>query len=708
MSSHALRLPLVLLVACLAFTLPYLTFAAPALPGFHANSGASQTSAATLSSAARNQEFSRLLQDNNVAASDQTKFSSTFQKLPADLQTAILQSTSPRLLSPAYTRVSDKYLSAAASAALIAAMATPSFTAVSPTEGEAGTYSYATGTGLNVNCKATLDGTQLSSVYINFPPIFPNTLFFSIPTSVSRGVNHNLAVTNTATSRTSSAMAYKIIAQRSYRGYYGWAFSNFGDPTIPWTAYADYFGASAVQYSDGTHRPAAQTWYDHNYKGVGGGGNCFGMSVSSLRFKYGLAMGYWNHWLHTAPNALPFVWGYPTPPSSQTKETVQEYQGSWLSQEVLTTHATTSQQDAHAAFNRVNTLLGGPNHPVLLMWGHGSGHAVVPYATAVSGDDHQLICYDNNYPYTVTETNGPDTTISHVAWGANSFSDPTESWAQVGECMSYAEVTPPTPHLPGASFGGPGSSGAVVSADPGTDLTQVTDEGGHTFFNADGSVNTNPATRIPNSAIVYPLNASLVPAVRVGMADGSVRPGSRPTLIVFGEATGKSLTFEFGGSAATKNLQFYVPGLTLALQTSGGGKLRAFDILKSTRGFELQNPAAVRPTVIDLIHTEAAGDRHYQLRNLTGLGAASLFLRPLLDGSKLDIQAPAGLRFDHNLGAPLGQGQGRAVFAGLSTKTSRAQFGLDDWEAINSSSLLLLHLNAAGAASQTLHVAPAK
>ena len=84
---------------------------------------------------------------------------------------------------------------------------------------------------------------------------------------------------------------------------------------------------------------------------------------------------------------------------------------------------------------------------------------------------------------------------------------------------------------------------------------------------------------------------------------------------------------------------------------------------------KILNPAAVRPTAIDVIHSQPAGDRVFQLRNLTGLGAPSLFLRPLIDGSKLDIQGNTGLRFDLNLRAPLGQGEGRTSFVGLATQT---------------------------------------
>ncbi len=320
MRSHALRLPSALALTCLVFTFAGSSaFAADsgrrlALPAIQVSPALQAREAAlSLTPAARLQEFTRLMQENNVAQQDRPQFSAQFQQLPDDLQMSILERTSPRVNSPVVSKLNTKYLGSAMASGAILAMLTPSGKAVVPDKGETGAWSYATGTGLNTNCKATLDGGQMESVYLNIPPFLPNSLFFRVPAGASRGVNHSLAVVNTSSSRTSAAIPYAVVAMRGYRGLYGWQFSNFGDPTVPWEMYRDYFGASAVQYSDGTHRPAAQTWYDHNYKGVGGGGNCFGMGLSSLRFRNHALISYWHTWFSTPPNAFPFVWNYPTP-----------------------------------------------------------------------------------------------------------------------------------------------------------------------------------------------------------------------------------------------------------------------------------------------------------------------------------------------------------------------------------------------------------
>ena len=116
-------------------------------------------------------------------------------------------------------------------------------------------------------------------------------------------------------------------------------------------------------------------------------------------------------------------------------------------------------------------------------------------------------------------------------------------------------------------------------------------------------------------------------------------------------------------------------------------------------------PTALHPTALDVIHVIPSGEHVFQLPNLSGLGATSLFLRPAADGSRLDLQSPAGLRFDLNLLAPLGKGQGKASFAGLVTQAAGGvHLAFDDWERPDKSALLLQHLNATGAVQQTVHV----
>ena len=196
-----------------------------------------------------------------------------------------------------------------------------------PSQGAPGAWSYAFGNGFNADCKVIFDGVQVESHYLAMDvEFFPKSMAFKVPTNATRDQMHQVLVRNTATSAETAAVAYEIVAPRGYRGYHGWKFSNFSRASIDWKLYANYFGALTVEYANGTHRPAAQQWYDDAYSSAGAGGNCYGMSVSSLRVR--------NHefdhmfhagFLTNAGTAQPWCWWYDW--NDTTRETVQQQQG---------------------------------------------------------------------------------------------------------------------------------------------------------------------------------------------------------------------------------------------------------------------------------------------------------------------------------------------------------------------------------------------
>jgi hypothetical protein len=59
---------------------------------------------------------------------------------------------------------------------------------------------------------------------------------------------------------------------------------------MPWENFRHYFGADEVEDGASHHLPAAQAWYDSVYRGVGGGGNCFGMTLRAIRTLF------WHPW----------------------------------------------------------------------------------------------------------------------------------------------------------------------------------------------------------------------------------------------------------------------------------------------------------------------------------------------------------------------------------------------------------------------------
>jgi len=553
-----------------------------------------------------------------------------------------------------------------------------------PDQGARGTWAYVMGLNFNNNCKVLFDGVQAESYYLECAEFFPKSMAFKVPSGASLGSMHDVAVKDLAADTTTGSVEFKVVAPRGYRGYWGWKFSNFSWQNIPWEMYRDYFGASNVQYADGTHKPAAQSWYDAAYKKAGRGGNCYGMSVSSLRLRNNELNTYWHAWFDNPANNQDYVWDYPW--QTETRQTVQEDQGAWYTQEVLDVHTNLYSTQSHRdCFNRAASLVNyWSNRPVLVIWAPNWGHTMVPYSTEVAGDDRKIIVWDNNNPYSETETGSPDPSVATVHWAANTFS---YGGADKGVCLSYDECTPANPHLPGSAYGGPGSETVVMAVEPGTKLSQITDEAGRKFFNPDGTVNQNPGTRIPFSMYMPPLvqaaRRTVQPRLRLGAAKPAAPrasvPSNGPSLYLFGRASGKSLTFNIAGQG-TKQVNCFMRGQVLDLRAAGAGDLRMSNLLQTNHRVEVLNPAALQPTKVSLMRTRQAGDRVFELENLQNLGTQNLRLTPAADGSRLDVEAAPGAKFDLLLRGPVGQGQQQTRFGNVAIQgQTRAVMRPDSW-----------------------------
>ena len=574
-----------------------------------------------------------------------------------------------------------------------------------PEQGQVGEWAFAIGNGFNANCQVRIEGTPVETNFLDWSnEFFPNSLAFRVPATQPRGVDRAVTVHNNATNKSTAAVMYHLIAPRGYRGYYGWQFGNFSDATIPWEALRHYYGQSAVEYPDGTHRPSVQTWYNSSYKGMGGGGNCFGMSVSSLRERNDNRWTLWETWFGANPQYYPWPYAWRT----ETKQTVQEAQGGWATQEFLETYVNiTATQDHKACFNRVASLVGNwVNRPILVFWwAGGGGHAVVPYKTEVAGDDHRMILYDNNNPYRENETGSIDPSVGHVYWGANSFA---YAGANEAYCVSYNECTPATRHLPGSEFGGPGSSTVLAVLDPGTHASQITDQAGRTFFNPDGTINENPNTKIPLSLKLGPM-LQQPPILRPGpvlrpglplLLQGPPIPPDWPEIYVFNNARGKSLTFNLA-AGANQRFRFFSNGFVASIEGAGPGLIRLNNLL-NTRDLEILNPNVFLLSRAQIIRSRPVGDRVFDLTNFQNLGPAAVRLVPAGDGSSLEVRGPTGLQFDLGVQGPVGLGMQGAGFAGLQLATnSRAILIPQNWGNLLQSGLRLELRNLQTNALQT-------
>jgi len=631
-----------------------------------------------LSPLQRSNEFQRILQEANVPDDQIQKNLQQFRGLPGDLQESILTATSskwamranlPVKMIPAYTL---KYQLLRPGMVLLL---NPYISSIWPAEGSPNNWAYIFGNMFNDNCTVYFDGTAVDTNYLSFSvEFFPNSLAFRVPTGTPLGSDHQVQVRNAANNRTSNTVTYRIIASRGYRGYHGWKFANFGDPTIPWACYRDFFGASAVEYPNGTHRPAAQAWYNSTYKGVGGGGNCYGMSVSSLRLFNSAMNTLHASWFADPAHHQDYCWHYSW--GTQTKQTVQEDQGGQLSAELATFINNYYNNQSHRdVWNRVQSLsLAGGNRPVVCFWRTGGGHATVGYAARNGSNNREIVLWDNNNPYAETETDGPDPNIATVNWAANTYQYVYGTRVYTKAiCLSYQECITP-PHLPSAATGGIASETAIAVVSANTEVGQITDENGKTFFDADGTPNENPDTRIPNSMQFFPLTG------------GDAGPDD-PEIFFFTHARGKSLTFQLGGTGE-KVFRMFMQGGVLSLQAQGSGAVRTEGLATTERALLIPNPAQLDPTRLIMIHSTVERDRAFELNNFQNLGNQSLLLRHGRQGSSLIVRAERGLQCNLILRGPSGQGAAQMQYLDLQIgNNTKAVLEPSNWGNLGASQL---------------------
>ncbi len=627
------------------------------------------------------QGFDQALLTKKVPISKQPEFKAQFNALPSGMQEVVLAALSPDFAQQRYFVPANRFILDPGRILILK----PRIKSFFPQYGAPpGDWVIVTGNTLLSGDKILWDGTVLPTTFYGpGTEFFPNSLGFQVPAGTPLATTHQVRVKRSATVQ-SDAKDYRCCARRGYRGIYGWKFANFGDPTIPWNMYKDFFGASAVEYANGTHKPAAQTWYDTTYKRVGNGGNCYGMSNSSLRLKNGNMTTFWRNWFITHPQD--FCWFYNW--CTETKQTVQEDQGGQLSAEMAATINDYWNNQTHKeAWNRINSLVWtATNKPVVCFWRTGYwGHAVVGYNTSIAGSQRKIIWYDNNEPYAENETGGPDKSWAYVDWNNSSFHANSYATANKMVCLSYYECMRP-PHLPTAA-GGPGASttGTVVAVVEGGSVQQIQDENGRQFFGANGAENTDPNTRIPNSMKYIPML-------------GAGQDYTGPAIFIFNGANNKNLVFTVAGGGA-KTLNLFQPGGVQDIAFNGQGEIRFNGLLTPTRTMELPNPSALQPTRVRLIHA-VASERVFEAQNLNLGNGGATFGVIETNGGTGEILTGAASSFDLRVETFANNQVGQALFRNVRTQAnSRAQLSPDNWNNLGGARL---NLNLRGLNNQQL------
>jgi hypothetical protein len=465
---------------------------------------------------------------------------------------------------------------------------------------------------------------------------FGSALVFQVPSGHAPGTTHSVTVVKGGFP-SSNADTLKVVAPLGYRGRWGFQFSNFSTPIMPWSVFRDYFTASAVEYPNGTHRPAAQAWFDSTYRYVGNGGDCFGMSIRSIRARLwdwsGIASSWWPG------NKKDFVWDYPF--VTQVADSVREDQGGQLAAQAaaLITNRYNNQTANQAwSFVRAAHESGSVNRTALLgMWSSNAGHAVVAYDTTESGNTRTIKVYDNNKPYAENEANDQNSTATINKVSAT-FS--YGGYSRVA-AFEFRELVFNPPLLPTAA-GGPAQNGlganvTIVVGESQAAIKQITDVQGRKFFASDGQINMDPATRIPNSMRYVPLTGNSVPA-------------DFPGIYIFTDVGGKSLSVDVDQATAAP-VRVFNRGRLLAVHARTG-KIEVGNILLPEQGLLLENPAGMGVSKVEFIAITPDGSERVSTLTLPALSSVlkgNVLVRPSPSDSGFTVENGLGQALNLNV-----------------------------------------------------------
>jgi len=154
---------------------------------------------------------------------------------------------------------------------------------------------------------------------------------------------------------------------------------------------------------------------------------------------------------------------------------------------------------------------------VLCMHNGGDGHCIVPYAVYPQPNgDYTIETYNPNVPYSPSEVHAAALSQSRITVHSsnNTF--------QLGDGSEFSGGLDNIIFFPMSLFDSPSPPlGLGIlkvifggAQGPGIKTTQIADADGHVLLNPNGSWNTNPATRIPDSAAL-PIYGKAIPGTSV-------------------------------------------------------------------------------------------------------------------------------------------------------------------------------------------------
>jgi hypothetical protein len=555
----------------------------------------------------RSQELPSALDRLGAKGDLRTRAIQQFASLPNDLQNAVLLSASTGTASAA-SSTKPATVTKVTSKIDPTLVRLPFIADISPTKAGYGEWVHISGAQLTATCVVLWDNVEQPTTF------YLDSLWFKVK-ALDVGKTHSITVLDKTTKLESAPSDFLVISARSYRGIWGWQFNNFTTNDLSWSIFRDYFTPAAVEYAPNKPYTSAWNWYSSTYRIVARGGDCFGMSVRSIRTQVKDYSGLWNSWW---PNHLQNrVWDYPWV-DPQIGDSIREDQAGQLSREVAALvddrwHHQTHKQAVTMIWNAIAS--GDKTQiPVLAMWVNQGyyGHAVVDYQIGWDGNKYILWLYDNNRPYSELETNAADSQ-AYVDGNGNFSYVYGPGWPAANRMIAllYKEIAVPVPHLPAdaAPTTGLGADCTIVVFESQTAVQQITDETGHTFY-VNGQENVDPSTRIADAMRYIP------------MGSGKLPPDA-PAIYIFNHSTGKSLAFDTAGNAPS-NARIFSPGSVTSVKHQGG-RFVLQGIMQPTQELNLPSPEKMQLQNVELISVQPdRSERVFQVKDFKSVAPGTL------------------------------------------------------------------------------------
>jgi len=293
----------------------------------------------------------------------------------------------------------------------------------------------------------------------------------------------------------------------AYRGTHGFQFGNYSTDDLSWDIYRDLFGSSQVEYTvpliGPVPKPLAGLFYLIAFKNVAEGGNCHGFTLSSLRFQRGDAL-----LEQYPPRTSTTVYGLDSSsgPSSKLGRLINMNQGAQLGLDALWHFLWNNRADnPNRLLDEVRSSL-GTNDPrmISITRSLSEGHMLLPYAVEdLAGNISLIRVYDPNKPFRSTETDDNNSAIT-INRTANTWSYPFSdgsTWSGPWFTSIPYSKYPLRPRL--ITDEADLALLIVIFGDAAT--RQLSDDTGHTFYDARGQLNTDPTTKLDNVMKIIPL-----------------------------------------------------------------------------------------------------------------------------------------------------------------------------------------------------------